>query len=134
MGMQTESPDARQASPDIEQLQHNLRINIVYRPVDEIRSYKRTLRKRSKRWQAAMQASIKRFGLILPILIDQEGEIIGGQRVFEIAKQCGFSEVPTVRIEHLSEVDTRLLRLAAGWLPIRASDEASAVNTILWAL
>ena len=34
-----------------------------------------------------MEASIRRFGLILPILIDQDGEIIGGEGVFEIAKQ-----------------------------------------------
>ena len=130
MGMQTASVDAGKASPDIQQLQHNLRIGIVYRPVEEIRSYKRTLRKRSRRWQAAMQASIKRFGLILPILIDQDGEIIGGEGVFEIAKQCGFMEVPTVRIDHLSEVDTRLLRLAlnriaeeSSWDTVELSDE-----------
>ena len=130
MGMQTASVDAGKASPDIQQLQHNLRIGIVYRPVEEIRSYKRTLRKRSRRWQAAMQASIKRFGLILPILIDQDGEIIGGEGVFEIAKQCGFMEVPTVRIDHLNEVDIRLLRLAlnriaeeSSWDTVELSDE-----------
>ena len=123
-------PDTGQASPDIQHLQHNLRIDIVYRPVDEIRSYKRKLRKRSRRWQAAMQASLKRFGLILPILIDLHGEIIGGEGVFEIAKQCGFREVPTVRIDHLNEVDTRLLRFAlnriaeeSSWDTVELTDE-----------
>ena len=53
MKMQTQSQGAGQASADIQQLQHNLRIGIVYVPVDEIHSYKRTLRKRSRRWQAA---------------------------------------------------------------------------------
>ena len=85
--MHTTRSGAGQASPDIQQLQHNLQIDIVYRLVDGIGCYKRTLRKRSRRWQAAMEASIRRFGLILPILIDQDGEIIGGEGVFEIAKQ-----------------------------------------------
>lgn len=130
MGMRNLSAGAGQAAPDIQQLQHNLRIDIVYRPVEDIRSYKRKLRKRSRRWQAAMQASIKRFGLILPILIDQHGEIIGGEGVFETAKQCGFSEVPTVRIDHLNEPDIRLLRLAlnrigeeSSWDTVELSEE-----------
>lgn len=108
-------------SPDIQQLQHNLRVDIVYRPVAEIHAYGRSLRKRSKRWSSAMKASIQRFGLILPILIDQGGQIIGGEGVFEVAKECGFTEVPTVRIDHLSETDIQLLRLALN----RIAEESS---------
>ncbi|WP_260596653.1 DNA modification methylase [Sphingomonas endolithica] len=77
-----------------------------------------------------MQASISRFGLILPILIDQDGTIIGGEGVFEIAKECGFTEVPTIRIDHLDEVNTRLLRLAlnriaeeSSWDTVELTDE-----------
>lgn len=130
MAVQTSRSDAGQASVDIQQLQHNLRIDIVYRPVDQIRSYTRQLRKRSRRWKASMQASIRRYGLILPILIDQDGVIIGGEGVFEIAKACGFTEVPTVRVDHLNETDTRLLRLAlnriaeeSGWDTIELTEE-----------
>ncbi len=121
---------AEQVSQDIQQLQHNLRIDIVYRPVEQIRSYDRKLRKRSKRWKAGMQASVSRFGLILPILIDQDGTVIGGEGVFEIAKECGFTEVPTVCIDHLDETDTRLLRLAlnriaeeSSWDTVELTDE-----------
>lgn len=122
------APD--KASCDIQRLQHNLRVDVVYRPVDQIRSYTRKLRKRSKKWKTGMEASIRRFGLILPILIDQDGTIIGGEGVFEIAKACGFTEVPTVRIEHLDEADIRLLRLAlnriseeSGWDNLELTEE-----------
>ncbi|QQV77595.1 DNA modification methylase [Sphingomonas aliaeris] len=84
-----------------------------------------------------MQASIKRYGLILPILIDQDGVIIGGEGVFEVAKECGFAEVPTVRVDHLDEVNTRLLRLAlnriaeeSSWDTVELADEWGELQPI----
>lgn len=127
MATQAEATRGGQPSPDIQQLQHNLRIDIVYRPVDQIRGYGRKLRKRSKRWNAGMQASINRFGIILPILIDKDGTVIGGEGVFEIAKECGFSEVPTVRVDHLDELNVRLLRLALN----RIAQESSWDSVVL---
>jgi len=123
-------PDANKAVPDLQWLQHNLKVGIVYRRLDEIKEYKRKLRKRSRKWLADMKASVSRFGLVLPILIDQDGLIIGGQGMFEVARQLGFTEVPTVRIDHLDEADVRLLRLALNkigeeshWNSIELADE-----------
>lgn len=66
--------------------------------------------------------SIKVFGFTNPVLIDQKNMIIAGHGRVMGAKELGMEEVPTIRIEHLSESEKRAYILAdnklaekAGW-------------------
>jgi len=66
--------------------------------------------------------SISNFGFNNSVLIDHEDKIIAGHGRVEAAKLLGIQEIPTVRLEHLSEAqkrayiiaDNRLAELA-GW-------------------
>jgi len=67
-------------------------------------------------------ASIKEFGFISPILIDRDGGIIAGHGRVEAAKLIGMSDVPTVRVDHLTPTQVRAYVIAdnrlaenAGW-------------------
>ena len=67
-------------------------------------------------------ASIKEFGFINPILIDGTGGIIAGHGRVEAAKLAGMTDVPTVRVDHLTPAQIRAYVIAdnriaenAGW-------------------
>src|SRR5262245_12683389 len=57
-------------------------------------------------------ASIKEFGFISPILIDGDGRIIAGHGRVEAAKLIGMSDVPTVRVDHLTPAQIRAYVIA----------------------
>ena len=60
----------------------------------------------------ALASSIKQFGFNSPILIDEKNEIIAGHGRFEAAKIIDLTEVPVIRLNHLSEIQKRAYRLA----------------------
>ena len=67
-------------------------------------------------------ASIKEFGFINPILTDRADGIIAGHARVEAAKLIGMSDVPTVRVDHLTPAQIRAFVIAdnrlaenAGW-------------------
>lgn len=47
--------------------------------------------------------SIKEFGYNVPILIDTEGTIIAGYGRYEACREMGWTEVPTICIDHLND-------------------------------
>ena len=55
---------------------------------------------------------IARFGIVVPVLIDETNTILDGHGVVEAAKLNGATEVPVLRVENLSEAEKRALRLA----------------------
>jgi DNA modification methylase len=55
---------------------------------------------------------VEQFGLLVPLLVDQNGKIIGGLLYFLAAQRLGLTEVPVVRITHLSNEQIRTYRIA----------------------
>ena len=79
-------------------------------------------RTHSKRQIKLIGDSLKTFDFINPILIDKNGMIIAGHGRLTAAKRLGMTEVPALRIEHLSDDEIRAYVLAdnqlatlAGW-------------------
>jgi ParB-like chromosome segregation protein Spo0J len=67
-------------------------------------------------------ASIRRFGFTNPILVDVDKAVIAGHGRVEAAKLLGMAEVPTIRLDHLTEDEIRAYVIAdnklaelAGW-------------------
>jgi hypothetical protein len=56
-------------------------------------------------------ASIKEFGFKNPILIDRENVIIAGHTRLKAAKKLGLKEVPTIKVEDLTDEQVKALRL-----------------------
>lgn len=102
------------AATDIQAIiKHNVRLDrINYVQIDELQTYERRLRKRSAQAEAALRNSVATFGIILPILIDQNKLIIGGEGIVEAARQLGYREVPTIVLDHLNDTEVRILRIA----------------------
>jgi ParB-like chromosome segregation protein Spo0J len=71
---------------------------------------------------AQIAASIKEFGFNNPILVDKDSGIIAGHGRLQAARKLGLTEVPCVRLEHLTETQRKAyiiadnrLALNAGW-------------------
>lgn len=98
------------------------RLAINYRPVSDLKPHKRNPRTHSKRQIDQIAASIREFGFTNPILADAENRVIAGHGRLLAAEQIGLAEVPTCRLEHLSEAQLRAYVIAdnklaanAGW-------------------
>jgi DNA modification methylase len=70
------------------------------------------VRRRDAKQSAKLQASLERFGLCRPILIDAEGTIIEGHGLWEVASAQGVSEVSCIVIDHLDRTELRSLSIA----------------------
>jgi ParB-like chromosome segregation protein Spo0J len=79
-------------------------------------------RTHSKHQIRQIARSIETFGFTNPVLVDRTNTIIAGHGRLEAAKLLGMSNVPTIRLDHLTEAQTRALIIAdnklaenAGW-------------------
>jgi DNA modification methylase len=95
---------------------------ITYKAVSDLKPYSRNARTHSRAQIKQIAQSIDKFGFTNPILIDDEDQIIAGHGRAAAAKLLGVSEVPTVRLSHLSAAEKRAYILAdnrlaekAGW-------------------
>jgi hypothetical protein len=79
----------------------------------------------------ALTKSFEAFGQVLPILIDGDCRIISGHAQWEVAKRLGMSEVMAIRVEHLTEPQTKALMVALNRLGDLSKWDEPALSTIL---
>jgi DNA modification methylase len=90
--------------------------------VDKLIPWARNPRTHSDAQVAQIGASIAEFGFNNPILVDTKAGIIAGHGRLLAARRLGFTEVPVIVLDHLSEVQKRAYVIAdnklaenAGW-------------------
>ena len=91
-------------------------------PIDTLIPYARNSRTHSDEQVAQIAASIREFGFTNPVLIDADGGLIAGHGRVMGARKLGLTDVPCIRLAHLSEAQRRAyviadnkLALNAGW-------------------
>jgi DNA modification methylase len=101
---------------------NSLERKVEHLPIEALSPYPRNARTHSKAQIRDIARSIERFGFTNPILIDEAGQIIAGHGRVAAARLLGMKRVPTLQIDHLSEVEKRAYILAdnrlaekAGW-------------------
>lgn len=85
---------------------------IEQRPVLSLLAYAANARTHSDAQVAQIAASIREFGFVNPVLVDEGGEIIAGHGRVMAAKLLGMATVPTIERGGLSDAQRRALRLA----------------------
>ena len=76
-------------------------------------------------------ASIREFGWTNPILIDAEGTIIAGHGRLAAATRLGLTEVPVIRLGHLSDAQRKALVIADNQLALNAGWDNSALSQLI---
>lgn len=96
--------------------------HLVLAAIGDLKPNPRNARTHSRKQIHQITESIQTFGFNNPILVDDQYEVIAGHGRLQAAKQLGLSEVPVVRLSHLSDAEKRAYILAdnkialnAGW-------------------
>lgn len=100
----------RHAPPSRNDLLPQLAISYV--ELDHIQPALRRVRRNEAAQTARVLASIHKFGIVAPILVDDSLRIVHGHVVYEAARQAGLPRIPIVRIGHLKPAELRLLSIA----------------------
>jgi len=90
----------------------SLGLRIIYRRIDELKPDPANPRRHSKKQIRQIVNSIKQFGFNVPILIDRHGNIIAGHGRWLACRELGWSEVPTVCLDHLTAAQARAFMIA----------------------
>src|SRR5262245_20436775 len=112
------------ACPDLDQttgaIMRNLQIEQT--PIHALRAQRHNARTHSQRQIRQIADSIQRFGFCNPILVDDDLTILAGHGRVAAAQLLNLTNVPTVRLSHLSDADKRAYVIAdnrlaekAGW-------------------
>lgn len=92
-------------------LESSLAGKYILKPIGELTPNPANARTHPKAQIKKIAASIKKFGFINPVLIDQNGMIMAGHGRIEAAKTMSIAEVPCLIFEHLTEAQRRAYTL-----------------------
>src|ERR1700730_12426407 len=83
------------------------RLEIVYRPIGEMKPDAANARHHSKKQILKLADSIETFGFNVPVLVDAELNVIAGHGRLAACRKLGIAEVPTLCLDHLSPAQLR---------------------------
>jgi ParB-like nuclease domain len=87
-------------------------LELVSIALDDLHLPERKTRKCTPAHVREVVGSISELGFCDPILVGQNNMVLDGEIRVEAAKALGLAAVPCIRIDHLTEVEQRRLRLA----------------------
>ena len=97
-------------------------MKIEHTPIAQLKPYRGNPRTHSAKQVRQIADSIRKFGFTNPILVDQNGGVVVGHGRLLAAKLLRISEVPTIRLDQMTEADKRAYAVAdnklaenAGW-------------------
>jgi DNA modification methylase len=96
--------------PDLVAYLHDQPVQLL--PTDDLVPASNNARRHSKKQTQQLANSLRAFGFINPILIDDNNCILAGHGRLEAAKLLGLEQVPTLCIEHLSPEAIKAYRIA----------------------
>ena len=99
-----------------------MKLNVVYQNPNHLQPHPQNARTHSKHQIRQIAESIRAFGFTNPVLVDARNQIIAGHGRVAAAKSLGVVEVPTIRLDQMTEEQIRAYVIAdnklaenAGW-------------------
>ena len=112
-------------------------MKVSHRAISILKSYPNNPRTHSKKQVRQIADSIEEFGWTNPVLIDCNNGVIAGHGRIAAAKLLGLSDVPVIRIDHLTDAQRRAYIIAdnklaenAGWDDELLSIELGALSDL----
>jgi hypothetical protein len=85
---------------------------IIYRKIVDLTLDQKNPRVHSERQIKQIAGSIKAFGFNVPVLVDRNLQVIAGHGRIKAAQKLGWTEVPTILLDHLTEAQARAFMIA----------------------
>lgn len=89
---------------------NNLQIQTI--KLADVRAYKNNPKLHNRAQVAKIRESIREFGFINPVLLDENLEIIAGHGRVAAAHDAGMRDVPAIILSHLTDAQKRAYRIA----------------------
>lgn len=99
----------------------NPRLRIEYISITSLVPDPRNPRVHTREQVRAIAKSIQAFGYNTPLLVENNSRVVAGHGRLEAAKFLGMTEVPVIRLEHLTEAQAKAYMLADNKLTDRSS-------------
>jgi len=100
-------------TPNVEGTAHENRLlKLQYVPLSSLKPSPSNPRKYSRKQRRILARSMKTLGFNAPILVDSQNRIISGHARWEAAKLLGLTEVPVIRLDHLSPAQAKAFMVA----------------------
>jgi hypothetical protein len=106
----TEAANSQNSSEKLSTLKRTLAIE--YRSISSLRPDPGNPRRHDERQVQQIARSIEVFGFNVPILINEESQVVAGHGRLLASKLLGLTEVPTIRLEHLTSTQARGFMIA----------------------
>lgn len=120
---------------EVRRLLRSLAIEV--RPLAQLHSNPRNARTHGDKQIAQLAASIRTFGFLNPILIDEQGMVLAGHGRLAAARRIGLETVPVLPVKHLTPAHKRALVIAdnrlaelAGWDRNLLGIELAEINAL----
>jgi hypothetical protein len=88
------------------------RVHVIYRPLSELKLDPKNPRAHSPRQVRQIARSIQTFGFNVPVLVDAKHKVIAGHGRILACQLVGWTEVPTICLDHLSEAQAKAFMIA----------------------
>ncbi|MGE3622987.1 MAG: site-specific DNA-methyltransferase [Bdellovibrionales bacterium] len=109
-------------------------LKIEYLDPHQLTPYVNNARTHSPEQIDQIAASIKEFGFVNPILVDERGVIVAGHGRLAAAHKLGMSQVPVIYLKHLTETQRRGLIIADNRIAMNAGWDEELLKVELEAL
>ena len=84
----------------------------IYVDINELIPYANNARTHSEEQIQLIRSSLREFGFINPVIIDNENGIIAGHGRVIAARREGITKIPCVKVDHLTEAQKKAYILA----------------------
>lgn len=118
----------RPSAPDPVGQLSDLKLDIVYVDLADVRGYDRNARVHSDRQITQLAASIKTFGFVVPVVLDETDTLVAGHGRVAAARQLGMNKIPVIRLSHLDKASIQALRIADNRLAELSSFDADLLS------
>jgi DNA modification methylase len=98
--------------PARQRLTNGPELRIEFVAIDHLRPNPRAARRHPKKQIASLVANISRFGFNDPLGVGPDNLVLVGNARLQAAKDLGLTELPVVRLDHLTPEEQRLYALA----------------------
>jgi hypothetical protein len=103
-------------------------------PITKLKASDDGARTHNKKQLNKIVTSLRAFGQVNPLVIDEHGGVIDGNARLEVLKACGFDEVAVMRVTGLTGAEIKALRLALNRIPQDAGWENEKLREVFQAL
>lgn len=107
MGTDDKITTSRQCS-----LPQGKHLQVILQPLESLAGNPKNPRTHTKRQIRQIADSIQAFGFNVPLLVDSQNRVIAGHGRLKACELLGWTEVPTIRLDHLSEAQAQAYLVA----------------------